>query len=53
MRMYAPELQAAEINATLDVDSSLEQLMIGDVVADPSRLLQGKLSRRCQFVDCH
>jgi len=42
LRMYAPELQAAEIEATLDVDSSLEQLMIRDVVVDPSRLLQGK-----------
>lgn len=46
LRMYAPELQAAEIEAILDVDSSLEQLMIGDVVVDPSRLLQGKLERK-------
>jgi len=42
LRMYGPELQAAEIEVILDVDSSLEQLMIRDVVVDPSRLLQGK-----------
>ena len=40
LRMYAAELLSAEIEATLTVDKSMRELGIGEVVVDPSRLLQ-------------
>ncbi|KAF2664426.1 aerobic respiration control sensor protein arcB [Microthyrium microscopicum] len=40
VRMFQSELQAKKIQVSLDLDSSLQQLSVGWVMLDPSRVLQ-------------
>lgn len=40
LRMYAQELQSAEIESNLVIDESMQSLQVDEVALDPSRLLQ-------------
>jgi len=42
LKMYGAEIEKAGIGISIVVDESYESLEIGEVILDPSRLLQGE-----------